>query len=104
MNTPSPPLPEMTFRAPSGRARLSRPILLVLNSVNQMLPSGPVVMKFGWLLEVGTAYSVMIPAGVIRPILLPLISVNQMLPSGPLVMPNGYESGVNVGYSTKAPE
>jgi len=68
-----------------------RPILLVLNSVNQSAPSEPTAMSNGQLLAVGTGYSVIAPVVVIRPILfaVPLYSVNQSAPSGPAVMPIG---------------
>src|ERR1700676_5350622 len=68
-----------------------RPIQLLLYSysVNQRLPSGPVVIPKGKTLEVGSANSVMVPVGVMRPILLPSDSVNQRLPSGPAVIPAG---------------
>src|SRR5215471_5456708 len=56
------------------------------NSVNQRLPSGPVVISSGVLPTLATT-SVMTPAGVIRPITLKLASVNQRLPSGPVVIP-----------------
>jgi hypothetical protein len=62
------------------------PILPTPASVNQRLPSGPVVMKLGVLLLEEVANSVMVPEGVTLPILLPLFSVNQRLPSGPVVM------------------
>jgi hypothetical protein len=35
-----------------------RPILVPIFSVNQSAPSGPAVIAKGWLLAVGTAYSV----------------------------------------------
>jgi hypothetical protein len=74
--------------APAG---VIRPILLAAasNSVNQRLPSGPGVMPYGRLPEVGVEYSVILPTGVIRPTLLTLNSVNQRLPSGPEVMSIG---------------
>src|ERR1035437_489272 len=62
------------------------PILPALTSVNQRLPSGPVVMKYGLLLLEGVANSVMVPEGVTLPTLPALSSVNQRLPSGPVVM------------------
>ncbi len=68
---------------------LRRPIRLPAYSVNQMFPSGPVVIPSGWLPAViPFEYSVTTPAGVMRPI-LPASSVNQRLPSGPTVIPNG---------------
>src|SRR2546428_12924546 len=72
-----------------GPAKTTRPILLLLDSVNQRLPSAPSVIPIGPLPGVATANSVMSPVGVIRPTLLPQDSVNQRLPSGPAVMPCG---------------
>src|SRR5437899_10560653 len=72
-----------------GPAKTTRPILLLLDSVNQRLPSAPTVMPIGPLPGVATATSVMSPVGVVRPTLLPEDSVNQGLPSGPTVMPRG---------------
>src|SRR5512141_2090882 len=69
--------------------RESRPILLAVAPVNQMFPSGPVVIPTGRLPGVGIGNSVMTPSGGIRPILLPSSSVNQRFPSGPAVMPRG---------------
>src|SRR5260370_32809946 len=69
-------------------------MLLPINSVNQRLPAGPVVMPAGPQ-PVGYAQvpirwnSVMLPLGVMRPIRFPSNSVNQRLPSGPAVMPTG---------------
>ena len=53
-----------------------------MNSVNQILPSGPAVRRSGSL-AVAAAKSVETPAGVMRPTLLLVTSVYQMLPSGP---------------------
>src|SRR5437899_4991680 len=72
-----------------GPAKTTRPILLLLDSVNQRLPSAPSVIPIGPLPGVATANSAMSPVGVIRPTLLPQDSVNQRLPSGPAVMPSG---------------
>src|SRR5881296_183562 len=72
-----------------GPAKTSRPILLLLDSVNQRLSSAPTVMPMGPLRAVGTSNLVISPVGVICPILLPEASVNQRLPSGPAVMPVG---------------
>jgi hypothetical protein len=67
----------------------SRPIWLLLRSVNQTLPSGPAVMPSGEL-PAGRGNSVIAlgAPGVMRPI-LPPTSVNQRLPSGPRVIPSG---------------
>src|SRR6266567_149486 len=72
-----------------GVERLACPMLFAFSSVNQRLPSGPVVIPRGSLLLVGIGYSVMVPLGVIFPILFVLYSVNQRLPSGPVVIPRG---------------
>src|SRR5437870_13142627 len=72
-----------------GPANTTRPILLLVDSVNQRLPSAPTVIPIGPLPGVATANSLMSPVGVIRPTLLPQDSVNQRLPSGPAVMPSG---------------
>src|SRR5437899_832499 len=69
--------------------RVMRPIALLLDSVNQRLPSGPLVIPDGKLLSVGRGNSVTFPSGVMRPMLSPLDSVNQRLPSGPGVIPCG---------------
>src|SRR5260370_13660685 len=66
-----------------GKHQARRAILL-LRSVNQMAPSGPVVMKAEVLSDVGSGNSLIVPVGVMRPILPG--SVNQRLPSGPAVM------------------
>ena len=50
--------------------------------MNQSAPSGPVAIPL-LPLEVGTGYSVIVPAVVIRPIELPDCSVNHKAPSGP---------------------
>ena len=67
----------------------SLPILLALCSVNQRLPSGPLVIPRGRQQVEGRANCCILPAGVMRPILFPTGSVNQRLPSGPLVIPAG---------------
>src|SRR4051794_35958915 len=69
--------------------RFSRPIWFPRPSVNQRLPSGPVVSPPGALLGVGTRNCVIAPAGVIRATTLPMASVNQRLPSGPALMTAG---------------
>ena len=66
-----------------------RPILLALNSENQMLPSGPAASARGPLSGVGIGNSVMTPCGVMRPILPPANSPNQMLPSAPSAIARG---------------
>src|SRR5258708_7560244 len=66
-----------------GKHQARRPILL-LRSVNQMAPSGPVVMKAEVLSDVGSGNSLIVPVGVMRPILPG--SVNPRLRYGTAVM------------------
>src|SRR5260370_8666124 len=49
-----------------GKHQARRPILL-LRSVNQMAPSGPVVMKPEWLSDVGSGNSLIVPLTVLPP-------------------------------------
>lgn len=79
--------------APVG---VTRPILLPANSVNQRLPSAPVVITRGSALRVGRVHSLTPPEGVIRPTLLALISANQTFPSGPELSPCGQAAAVTV--------
>ena len=58
-------------------------------SPNEMLPSGPGVMKAG-LLKVGVRKYVNLPSGVMRATSLLLERVNQKLPSGPIVIAKGW--------------
>ena len=60
-----------------------RPILFLPFSVNQRLPSGPVVIRLGPLFAVGMVNSVNVPSVAIRPMRLPPFSANQSAPSGP---------------------
>ena len=60
--------------------RLTRPILEAVLSVNQILPSGPAMIRFGPLSLVGGLNSVITPAGVIFPIVE--AAVNHTLPRG----------------------
>jgi hypothetical protein len=53
-----------------------RPILFVLDSVNQSAPSGPAVMSPANASGVGIGYSVTLPSMPRRPIALPRDSVN----------------------------
>ena len=72
------------------------PIWPALSSVNQRLPSGPVVIPYGGLRPWGTGNSVMAwVVGLIIPICSARTagSVNQRLPSGPAVIPKGPEAG-----------
>jgi hypothetical protein len=60
--------------APTGpalRHGAMRPTWFATLSMNQRLPSGPLVMAYGPLPAVGIGNAVMVPLGVIRPILLP---------------------------------
>ncbi len=76
------------------------------NSVNQRLPSGPLVMlpRMEW----DNVNSRILPCGVITPILLgPLfvpISVNQRLPSGPAVILEGNVFAEGKGNSVILPD
>src|SRR5437016_5441485 len=71
-------------RAAACSIQSRRPTLLPLLSVNQTLPSGPVVMPAGELDAVGMVTSVTDPDRVMRPTLLVPMSVNHRpLPSGP---------------------
>ena len=80
-----------------------RPILLALNSENQMLPSGPAASARGPLLGVGIGNSVMTPCGVTRPIFPPANSPNHTLPSRPSAVARGWLSGVGMSNSVMAP-
>ena len=64
---------------------LSRPILPLAFSVNQIAPSGPVERNTGLAKEVGMVYRVMAPPVVMRPISL-LLAANHRAPSGPLMI------------------
>src|ERR1700760_1561219 len=83
--------------------RPSRPILLLIISVNHSAPSGPGVMKNGSPLVGGSGDSEITPAVVIRPILLPFYSVNQIAPSGPAVMPSAMAVAVGIANSVNTP-
>ena len=79
---------------------LMSPILLMANSVNHILPSGPAAMSSGPLLAVATGYSLIAcVAVVIRPIKPAFCSVNQSAPSGPVVMPASPLLAVGIGNS-----
>src|SRR5436190_1256258 len=81
------------------------PILLADPSVNQRLPSAPVLMSIGPPGE-GTGYSVMTPAVVIFAILFEAaasFSVNHRLPSGPAAIPPGPLPAVGIENSMTAP-
>src|SRR5579872_5784844 len=70
------------------------PTLLVLYSVNHIVPPGPAAIWYGPAPGVGTWYSVTVPVGVTRPILSAPNSVNHIEPSGPAAMSNGSDRGV----------
>ena len=69
---PPPPPPLEAFTLPPPARLLTRPILLVDSSVNQMLPSGPDVMPVGSLPAVGIEYSATVPSVATRPVELML--------------------------------
>jgi hypothetical protein len=77
-----------SVKEPDGVTRPMRLALLAL-SVNQRLPSGPVVIWSGRAGELGMRNSVITPSGVMRPMPGPKYSVNQTFPSGPAVIRNG---------------
>src|SRR5438094_3297574 len=84
-------VPETAVGAAVIKKRLAgarrRPILLPAFSVNQRLPSEPVVILRGWLFDVGRSYSASrTPSVPICPIRFPLYSANQRFASGPAVM------------------
>ena len=68
---------------------LIRPIRFAPASVNQMVPSGPSTIPYGWALGVVRGNSVIWSVSVlIIPIRFVLNSVNQIVPPGPGVMPS----------------
>ena len=73
-----------TFFWPIGFCRLC-----LQNSVNQMAPSGPVVMPVSAAPAVGTVNSSSVPSVAMRPIYRPPDSANQIAPSGPSTVSNG---------------
>ena len=77
-------------------AVVMRPILLLSNSVNQRLPSGPAQMRKARV-ATGRGNSVIVPSVVMRPTLWPLFSTNQRLPSAPAAMPSGLADAVGIG-------
>src|SRR5581483_9315008 len=79
------------------------PIRFALDSVNQMLQSGPRVIPSGTLFPVGVENSETIPSVVIFPILLPVPSVNQMFPSVPSASSVGAPLAVKTGNSVRTP-
>src|SRR5215471_813710 len=96
------------MRALDAGFRVTTPIEPLPISVNQRLPSGPVVIPQGLLevlfpLLVETGNSVMAwVAGLISPILPVPCSVNQRLPSGPAVIPVRPALAVGTGNSAMA--
>ena len=81
-----PPLAVGTGNSMNTAAGVMRPILLACGSVNQRLPSGPLVRP-PESPPLGTPYSLKVPDGIMRPI--PPCFVYQTLPSGPPVMATG---------------
>src|SRR4051812_21091051 len=77
-------------------ADLIEPARTVACSMNQRLPSGPVVMDWGREL---TGYSLNEPSGAMKPTRAFLPSVNQTFPSGPNVMPPTDGATPGSGYS-----
>src|SRR5262245_36599842 len=86
-------------KSPGG---VIRPILFLPYSVNQRLPSEPVVIVLAPV-PAGSGNSVMEPAVVMRPILLLWNSVNQSAPSGPIPIPFGALVAVGTGNSVIVP-
>src|SRR5260370_42624551 len=81
--------------------------LLPLCSVNQRLPSGPVVMDSGRLATFVVGYCVKTPVVVTLPIAPPLRalpSVTHRLPSRPAAMPPEALSPAGSRYSVAAPD
>ena len=82
------------------------PVTTYWNSVNQRLPSGPLVMLPG--MEWDNVNSRILPCGVITPILLGLlfvpITVNQRLPSEPAVILEGKVFAKGKGNSVILPD
>ena len=80
------------------RRRADHPDLAGTFSVNQRLPSGPLVIPAGKLLGVGMVNSAMAcVVGLIIPIWLVPPRVNHRLPSGPVVIAFGSAPGVGIG-------
>ena len=68
--------------------RVDHPDLVgVVDSVNQMLPSGPAAIPKGWLGGGDRERADGVVVGLIIPIASAPVSVNQRLPSGPAVIP-----------------
>ncbi len=78
-------------------------MLLLVSSVNQRLPSGPLAIMKGSVPAVGMGNSVMVPVGVIVPMLFTPASVNQRLPPGPLAMLWAVAPAVGMGNSLMVP-
>ncbi len=75
------------------------PMKLLPVSVNQRPPSGPVMIRAGWVPATGSGNSVITPAVVIRPILLADCSVNHKFPSNPAVIPSAPPKALGTGNS-----
>src|SRR5437773_12089035 len=69
-----------------GPAKTTRPILLLLDSVNQRLPSGPTVIPIGPLPGVAAGSSGVAAVGALRPTLVSQCSLNQAVRAGTAVM------------------
>src|SRR5262249_59604164 len=80
------------------------PILFPIDSTNQIVLFGPVVMSKGVVLCVGIKYSAnSVPLDDILPILFLRCSVNQTFPSGPAVLPPGKLLAVGRPNSWRCP-
>ena len=75
------------------------PIAFAPRSVNQRLPSGPVVRSSRLAFRSGTGNSLIVPSGFTRPIaLVTPLSRNHRLPSGPTVIALGAELGLSPAW------
>src|SRR2546426_12191308 len=91
------------FFSVGGNPGVSCTMLLPSSSVNQIFPSGPVVMNVGKVVPGPVGNSNTKPDGSIRPTWSTVSSVNQRVPSGNAVMSHGWELGVNPAYSVITP-
>jgi hypothetical protein len=82
------------------RLDVTRPILLVGDSVNHRAPSDPDAIPHGVQLAVGIGNSMIVPLVVICPIELVPKSVNQSAPSGLVVIVTGELSISREKYET----
>src|SRR6266568_3471787 len=72
-------------------------------SVNQRLPSGPLVSSIGSVPVAVVGTSVITPPVVMRPRFPPNGSVNHKAPSGPVTIDTEYAFAVGIGYSVITP-